>query len=256
MIRDCARVKLQAEGCPLTHASRSSCKKPICEGCFPAVPWGTLSGGGGSQRGLKGLQSFSLSVVTFPLFQPVPSQDGHSGVWLCRGGPCLWSFLPYLVRELHATFLAPPGASKRRPGAEGGEVGTRTHAGLGSAAAPCPRHCPSCHPPKAPRGRRCSPGQRDRDRLPHGGFPLPPLCWPQTLSLQVDALSPAALSQHGAPIRAGRCLPGWDGPVGPQSWRDRRVAGDGACPGVPLTSAVLIWGDLEKGNLICSRVIG
>lgn len=138
--------------------AQAAARSPSTKGSFPAVLWGSLSSGGGSQCGLEGLPSFSLSVVTFPLFQPVPSQDGDSGVRLCRGGPCLWSFLPYLVRELHATFLAPPGVSKRRPGAEGGEVGTRTHAGLGSAAAPCPCHCPSCHSAKAPHRRSLQPG--------------------------------------------------------------------------------------------------
>lgn len=85
---------------------------------------------------------------------------------------------------------------------------------------------------------------------------MPRLCWPQPLSVKVDALSPAALSQYGVPLRAGGCLPGWDGPVGPQRWRRRRVAGDGASPGIPLTSAVLICGDLEKGKLVYSGVIG
>lgn len=105
------------------------------------------------------------------------------------GGPCLWSFLPYLVRELHATFLAPPGVSKRRPGAEGGEVGTRTHAGLGSAAAPCPRHCPSCHPAKAPHRRSLQPG-------PTGPGSLAKRWVPHAASL----LATAALSAGGCPF--------------------------------------------------------
>lgn len=74
-----------------------------------------------------------------------PSQAGMGTLVLgcARGGPCLWLYSPYLVRELHATFLAPPSVSKRQPGAERGEAGTSTHAGVGSAAAPRPCHCPS-----------------------------------------------------------------------------------------------------------------
>lgn len=41
-----------------------------------------------------------------------------------RGGPCLWLFSPYLVRELHANVFGTPGASKRRwLGGGGGGVG-------------------------------------------------------------------------------------------------------------------------------------
>lgn len=52
----------------------------------PATPWGTLSSGRESQRGLGGLPSSSLSVGTFPLLQPVPGQDEGPGARLCQGG--------------------------------------------------------------------------------------------------------------------------------------------------------------------------
>lgn len=75
----------------------------------------------------------ALSLFSGPAWGP--------GARLCEGGPCLWLFSPYLVRELHATFLAPPGASERRLGVGGDEAGTGTRAGVGSATAPRPRHC-------------------------------------------------------------------------------------------------------------------
>lgn len=40
-----------------------------------------------------------------------------------RGGPCLWLFSPYLVRELHTNVFGTPGASKRRWLGGGGGVG-------------------------------------------------------------------------------------------------------------------------------------
>lgn len=40
-----------------------------------------------------------------------------------RGGPCLWLFLPYLVRELHTNIFGTPGASKRWWRGGGVEVG-------------------------------------------------------------------------------------------------------------------------------------
>lgn len=40
-----------------------------------------------------------------------------------RGGPCLWLFSPYLVRELHANVFGTSGASKRRWLGGGGEWG-------------------------------------------------------------------------------------------------------------------------------------
>lgn len=158
---------------------------PSVGGLPPVTPRGTLNSGRESQRGLGGLPSSSLSVRTFPLLQPVPDWDGDPGAQLCEGGPCLWLFSPYLVRELHATFLAPPGASEWQPGVEGG---------LRLAPVPTPGwDQPLLLVPAArrrlPADRRRSPGQRDRDRLPNGGFP-------RTASLSATA----TLSEGGCPF--------------------------------------------------------
>lgn len=158
--------------------------------------------------------------IFFPLcchFSSFPARPKPGwGLWCpaVQGGPCLWSFLPYLVRELHATFLAPPGVSKRRPGAEGGEVGTRTHAGLG--AAPCPCHCPSCHSEKAPQRRWLQPGP--------AGSGSPATRWvPCAVSLLATALLRAGgcpfSSSHegwGVPARVGwsRGTPRMEGQAG------------------------------------------
>lgn len=124
---------------PVQAAARPSAS-PSVGGLPPVTPRGTLNSG----RESGGLPSSSLSVRTFPLLHPAPDWDGDPGAQLCEGGPCLWLFSPYLVRELHAAFLAPPGASEWQPGVEwGGEAGTSTHARLGSTAAPRPYHCPS-----------------------------------------------------------------------------------------------------------------
>lgn len=85
---------------------------------------------------------------------------------------------------------------------------------------------------------------------------MPPLCWPQPLSVEVDALSPAALSQHGAPIRAGGvpARVGWS--CGTPKL-EGQAGGWGLCLSwCSLTSVVLICGDLEKGKLTCSGITG
>lgn len=95
-----------------------------------------------------------------------------------RGGPCLWLFSPYLVRELHANVFGTPGASKRRWLGGGGEWGgggwhrrgdTGPTTRVGSTAAPLLCHCRSLTPGEGSRRRR-QPGGQERPRT--GGFPF------------------------------------------------------------------------------------
>lgn len=61
-----------------------------------------------------------------------------------RGGPCLWLFLPYLVRELHTNIFGTPGASKRWWRGGGVEVGMGGGGGDDTGPAPGwdqPPHC-------------------------------------------------------------------------------------------------------------------
>lgn len=163
----------------------------------PVTPRGTLNSGRETQRGLSGLPSSSLSVRTFPLLQPVPDWDGDPGAQLCEGGPCLWLFSPYLVRELHATFLAPPGVSEWQLGVEGGvRLAPVPTPGwdqppllVPATARPCCSAKAPCRP--APQPRPTGSGSPAKRWVP----PAPRLCRPQPLSVKVDALSLAALSQ-------------------------------------------------------------
>lgn len=52
----------------------------------------------------------------------------------------------------------------------------------------------------------------------------------------------------GHPYGLRGCLAEWDDTMGPRSWRGRWTVGDGACPGVPLASTVLIHGGVDKGK--------
>lgn len=200
--------------------ARAASRQPVYGGVSPASPWGTLSSGGESQHGLGGILSSSLSGGTFPLPQPVPGWDGDPGARLCEGGPCLWLFSPYLVRELHATFLAPPGASKRRPGAEEGEAGTGPAPGwdqppLLVPATARPRCLAKAPRRLVPQPRPTGSGSPAKRWVP----PAPRLCWPQLLLVKVDALSPAALAQCGAPLWARGVSVRVGVTVRPQSWR-------------------------------------